>query len=151
MLADALDDVTGVATSYPGMPPGSRAMQAWSYKIDSPTMDAFSRPNSSSDCPCERDARPSIVQSLHLMNSRLLQEKLTSKDSAARTKQLAESELTPTEIVNELYLTCYARLPSDEESQIATGAFAAEGATRRGATEDVLWSLLNSAEFVFNH
>ena len=43
------------------------------------------------------------------------------------------------------------RPPTDEELKIATAAFAVEGVTRRAATEDVLWSLLNSAEFVFNH
>jgi hypothetical protein len=151
VLADAVADITGVPNSYPGMPPGSRAMQAWTYKIESPTMDAFSRPNSSSDCPCERDAKPSIVQALHLMNSKLMQEKLASKDAAARVQRLAESQLTPEEIVTELYLACYTRPPSDEELKITTAAFTAEGATRRSATEDILWSLLNSAEFVFNH
>ncbi len=151
VLADALADVTGVPDTFAGMPPGSRAMQAWTYKIDSQTMDAFGRPNSSSDCPCERDTRPSIVQSLHLMNSRLLQEKLTSKIAIARVQHLAESQLTPEEIVAELFLACYARPPTDEQVKIATAAFTAEGATRRSATEDVLWSLLNTAEFVFNH
>jgi hypothetical protein len=126
-------------------------MQAWTYKIDSQTMDAFSRPNSSSDCPCERDAKPSIVQALHLMNSRLLQEKLASKDSHARVQKLAEGKLTPEEIVNEIYLASYARKPTDDELKIAAAIFSAEGATRRSATEDVLWSLMNSAEFVFNH
>jgi hypothetical protein len=85
------------------------------------------------------------------MNSKLLQEKLASKDASARVQRLAASELTPAEIVNELYLACYGRTPSEEELKIATGAFSAEGATKRSATEDVLWSLLNSAEFVFNH
>lgn len=151
VLTDAVADITGVPDTFPGMPPGSRAMQTWTYKIDSPTMDAFSRPNSSSDCPCERDARPSIVQALHLMNSRLLQGKLASKEAGARVERLAGSQLPPEEIVNELYLACYTRPPSAEELKIAIGAFTAEGATRRSATEDVLWSLLNSAEFVFNH
>jgi WD40 repeat protein len=150
-LADALADVTGIPDIFAGMPPGSRAMQAWTYKIDSQTMDAFGRPNSSTDCPCERDTRPSIVQSLHLMNSRLLQEKLASKDAAARVQRLAESQLPPEEIVTELYLACYTRPPTDEEMKIAAGTFTAEGATRRTASEDVLWSLLNSAEFVFDH
>jgi hypothetical protein len=148
-LADALADVTGVPTAYPGMPPGSRAMQAWSYKIDSQTMDAFGRPNSSSDCPCERDVRPSIVQALHLMNSRQLQEKLSSLDG--RVHALAVGKLSPEDIVTELYLACYSRNPTAEELQIATAPYAVEGARRQGATEDVLWSLLNSAEFVFNH
>ncbi len=151
VLTDAVADITGVPDTFPGMPPGSRAMQTWTYKIDSPTMDAFSRPNSSSDCPCERDARPSIVQALHLMNSRLLQEKLAKKDAAARVQRLADSQFTPGEIVSELYLACYTRPPTDEELSIATAAYTREEATRRSATEDVLWSLLNSAEFVFNH
>lgn len=150
-LADALADITGVPSEYPGMPQGSRAMQAWSYKIESPTMDAFSRPNSSSDCPCERDTKPSIVQALHLMNSRLLQEKLASTAATARVQRLADSQLTPEEIVTDLYLACYSRQPSEEEMKIATGPFSADGAKRRSAIEDVLWSLLNSAEFVFNH
>ena len=151
VLTDAVADITGVPTNYPGMPPGSRAIQAWSYKIESPTMDAFSRPNSSSDCPCERDAKPSIVQALHLMNSRILQGKFASKDAAARVQRLAESQRTPAEIVTDLYLACYTRPPTDDELKIATTPFTAEGATRRTATEDVLWSLMNSAEFVFNH
>ena len=150
-LADAIADITGVPDTYPGMPPGSRAMQAWTYKIESQTMDAFSRPNSSSDCPNERDAKPSIVQALHLMNSRLLQEKLVSEIATARVHRLALSEMKPEEIVTDLYLACYARKPTDEELKIAAAPFTAEGAKRGAATEDVLWSLMNSAEFVFNH
>jgi mono/diheme cytochrome c family protein len=148
-IADALSDVTGVPSTFPGMPPGSRAMQAWTFKIDSQTMDAFGRPNASSDSLCERDTRPSIVQSLHLMNSRLLQEKLSSPEG--RVHRLVASSASPQEIVTELYLTCYGRNPSPEELSAATAPFAAEEATRQSATEDVFWSLLNSAEFVFNH
>lgn len=151
VLADAVADVTGVPDEFSGMPSGSRAMQTWSYKIASQTMDAFGRPNPSSDTPCERDPRPSIVQALHLMNSRLLQEKLASKDAAARVQRLAESQLKPEEIVADLYLTAYSRKPTDEELKLATATFTAPGATRRSATEDVLWALMNSAEFVFNH
>jgi len=150
-LADAVADITGVPTTYAGMAPGSRAMQTWSFKIESPTMDAFSRPNSSSDCPCERDVKPSIVQALHLMNSRQLEEKLASKDPNARVQRLAESQLSPEEIVTDLYLACYSRPPTDEELTLTAGAFSTKDATRRSAIEDILWALLNSAEFVFNH
>jgi WD40 repeat protein len=148
-ITDALADITAVRDTFTGLPPGSRAVQAWTYKTDSLTMDAFGRPNSSTDCPCERDMKPSIVQSLHLMNSSLLQNKLASK--AGRIERLVASDLEPEQIVAEAYLACYSRLPQEEEVKRATAAFTAEGATRRSATEDVFWSLLNSAEFVFNH
>jgi len=114
-------------------------------------MDAFSRPNASTDCPCERDVKPSIVQALHLMNSQLLEDKLASKEPEARVQRLVESQLKPEEIVTDLYLACYSRLPTTDELKLATAAFTAKDATRRSATEDILWALLNSAEFVFNH
>ena len=151
MMADAICDITGVATKYPGLPEGSRAVQAWTYKIDSRTMDAFGRPNSSSDCPCERNVKPTIAQALHLMNSDVLNGKLTSKDAASRPQRLATSSTSPRDIVTELYLACYGRLPTEDELQLSTAPFTDDPATRRRAIEDVLWALVNSAEFVFNH
>ncbi len=149
VLLDAVNDVTGGTDTFAGMPPGSRAVQAWSYKIESQFMDAFSRPDPSMDPPCERDAHISVVQSLHLMNSKGLQAKLSS--AKGRARQLADSGRTPEEIIGELYFATLSRAPTPEELTVATAAFPAEGAGRRSATEDVFWALLNSAEFVFNH
>jgi Protein of unknown function (DUF1553) len=151
MMADAIADVTGVPTKYPGLPEGSRAVHAWTYKIDSRTMDAFGRPNASSDCPCERNTKPTMGQALHLMNSEALHKKLTSTDARTRVQRLATSDAPPAEIVGELYLACYSRLPTDEEVRIATAALSDGPDARRRAIEDILWALLNSAEFVFNH
>lgn len=151
VLLDAVNDITGVGDEFNGCPPGTRAMQTWSYKIGSQFLDAFGRPNSSSDCPCERDLRTSVVQALHLMNSRRLHEKLA--DGTGRVRKLADSERSPAQIITELYLTTLGRLPSAEESAAATAGYgsASTPEARRGVTEDVLWALLNSAEFVFNH
>jgi hypothetical protein len=149
VLLDAVNAVTGVPDTFAGMPVGSRATQAWTYKIDSQLMDAFNRPNPSSDPPCDRDRQMSVVQSLHLMNSKALQSKLTHKTGRAR--QLADSTKSPEEIVTELYFATLSRPPSDDELKLATAAFTAEKATRQSATEDIFWALLNSAEFVFNH
>jgi WD40 repeat protein len=149
VLLDAVNDATGVPSSFSAMPPASRALQTWSYKMESHFLDAFGRPNSSSDCPCERDTHLSVVQSLHLMNARDLQAKLA--DEKGRARQLTNSARTPEEIANELYLVTLNRFPTQEELREATAAFATDGATRKTATEDVFWALLNSAEFVLNH
>ncbi len=149
VLTDAVCDITGIANEFEGLPSASRANHVWNFKIASDTLDAFGRPDSSSDCPCERNLSTSVVQALHLMNSQDLQEKLSHESS--RVSKLAAGKQTPEAIIEELYLLAYSRFPTDEERAIAHAEFEAEGATRQSAAEDVLWALLNSAEFVFNH
>ena len=146
---DAVTEVTGVSETLPGLAPGSRAAQVWNNRLDSDFLDAFSRPNASADPPCERDRDGSIVQALHLMNSTKLAARIG--DAKGRAAALARSSKTPGEIVEEVYLGAYCRYPTDEERKLAVEAFGAPGATRQSATEDVMWALLNSAEFVFNH
>jgi hypothetical protein len=141
--------VTGTRESFTGLPEGSRALQTWNHMLTSEFLDAFGRPNSSAECPCERDARPSMVQALHMMNSTKLNTKVIASDGRARL--LAASNATSEAIVTDLYLSAYNRKPTTEELAIATKVFAAKGTTRQSAAEDILWALLNSAEFVFNH
>ena len=149
VLLDAVSDVTGVREPLQGSPPDARAAAAWNYRIDSDFLDAFSRPNPSADPPCERDAGGSVVQALHLMNSNRLMVKLSS--DAGRAAALAKSNRTPREIVDQLYLAAYSRYPTADEAEVAAAAFSQKDATRQSATEDILWALVNSAEFVFNH
>jgi len=149
VLQDAVTAVTGSTETFQGLAPGARAIETWNHKLDSEFMDAFGRPNSSAECPCERDRSTSVVQALHLMNSNKLQGKIVS--SEGRATQLANSKLSETEIISELYLATYNRRPTDEETALAAKAFKAAGATRKTGVEDIMWALMNSAEFVFNH
>jgi hypothetical protein len=84
----------------------------------------------------------------------LLHAKLTSEEPGATVRRLATSAAPPREIVTELYLACYGRFPLEEELVLAIAPFGedpSDHARRQQAVEDVLWALLNSAEFVFNH
>jgi len=149
VMADAVTRVTDVAESYQGLPQRAKAMQVWNTKLPSTFLDTFGRPDSSAECPCERDPAPTITQTLHMANSSKLVDRI--KLPASRASQLAESEHPPEKIVEELYLATFSRLPSEDELKVAAGIFAEEGATRQTAAEDLLWALLNSAEFVLNH
>ena len=55
VLLDAVCDVTGVREEFGGMPPGSRAMEIWTHRVESLFLDAFGRPDANQDPPCERD------------------------------------------------------------------------------------------------
>ena len=145
VLADAVNDFTGGKDVFSGLPAGSRAVTTWNHKLESDFLDAFGRPNASQECPCERERKSSVVQALHLMNSANLQEKI------ATDTPLKKSSKPEPEVVRDLYLAAYNRLPKPNELKAALAYFATPGATRQTAIEDIMWSLLNSAEFVFNH
>jgi Protein of unknown function (DUF1553)/Protein of unknown function (DUF1549) len=147
VLLDAVSDVTGVPETFEAMPPGSRAMELWTVRGRSLFLDSFGRPDPNQDPPCERSTDTTVVQALHLMNAPGVHRKVTA--DAGRAAELAKSGKSPREIVEEIYLLVYARLPGDEERQIGEGLFEEKGATRRRAAEDLLWALVNTAEFVF--
>ena len=149
VLLDAVSDVTGVPEEFTAMPPGSRATQIWTHRVDSAFLDAFDRPNENQDPPCERTSDPTVVQSLHLMNSENLQRKLSDDDG--RVEKLAASERTNREIVEELYLVAYSRLQTAEEYQATIAILDEAGDKRRKGVEDLLWALINTPEFIFKN
>ncbi len=147
VLHDSLLQVTGAAESFEGMPPGSQARELWTHRIDSLFLDAFGRPDPNQDPPCERIVEPTAVQTLHLMNSERLAGHIQS--DSGRAAQLAASDRPPAEIVEELYLSIYSRRPTDSELQIGVRLYENGSISRRQATEDLMWALLNTPEFVF--
>jgi hypothetical protein len=147
VLLDAVSDISGTPETFSAMPTGSRAMQLWTHRSQSLFLDSFGRPDPNQDPPCERTSDSSMVQVLHLMNAPGIHRKVTADNS--RTAQLAESSKTPAEIVEELYLWVYARMPSAAEKEVGVKLFAGKGISRRQAAEDLLWALLNTPEFTF--
>ncbi|MGE5192159.1 MAG: DUF1549 domain-containing protein [Deltaproteobacteria bacterium] len=149
VLLDALCEVTGVPEKFNGWPEGYRAIQIWDNRMPSYFFRIFGRPVRSSVCECERSNEPSISQALHLMNSHEVMEKIRARTGRAR--QLADSGMEPAAIIDELYLAALARHPRDDERGLLLNAFAREEGGRRAAVEDVLWTLLNTKEFLYNH
>jgi hypothetical protein len=75
--------------------------------------------------------------------------KLRAKHGTVR--RLADSSKSPSEVIDELYLAALARFPTERERTIMLEAFRQAADDRRGAVEDVLWALLNSKEYIYNH
>jgi hypothetical protein len=147
VLLDAVSDITDVSETFSATPPGTRAMELWTVRMQSVFLDAFGRPDPNQDPPCERTGDTTVVQALHLMNAPGLHNKVNA--DTGRAARLAAGKMTPAEIVDELYLLVYSRFPDEEERKKCVGVFAEKGVTRRQAVEDILWALLNTPEFVF--
>ena len=145
VMSDALSDATGVPTTFSGVPYGTRAVQLWTYRVDSELLDAFSRPDANQDPPCERTTDTTMSQSLHLMNSSQIQARLTAEDSnCARWAKESSSEV----VLRKIYFQIYSRPPSDDE--IATLLSEQKNQPdRRRWVEDIVWAMINSPEFTF--
>lgn len=147
MLLDAVCDITELPETFNGLPPGSRAIENWNYRVESLFLDSFGRPDANQDPPCERSGESTIVQVLHLMNSQGLHNKVSSDEG--RAAHLAAGDKSPRALIEELYLLVYSRLPTDEESEVGEKMFSEPGVSRRQAVEDLLWALINTPEFLF--
>ncbi|MBI3822725.1 MAG: DUF1549 domain-containing protein [Planctomycetes bacterium] len=149
VLLDAISQATGVSEKFNGWPEGYRAIQIWDNRMPSYFFRIFGRPVRATVCECERSNEPSIAQALHLMNSEEIMAKIRARTGAAR--RLAQSKLTPREIVDELYLSTLSRFPSEAERTLMLRVFTEAEGNRQEAVEDVLWALLNTRSFVYNH
>ena len=148
VLLDAISQVTDVSADFDGWPRGYRAMRIWDNLMPSYFFRVFGRPARVSVCECERGSEPTMAQALHLMNSPELMLQISHRDGL--TRRLSDSDRSADEIVDLLYLTAVSRFPSDQEKNLMRQAFQ-ESIDRRTATEDIMWTLLNTREFVYNH
>ncbi len=93
------------------------------------------------------DANGSIPQALFLMNSPLVNRAVDSPRGRGWLPELVAATLDDRQVIEEIYLRCLAREPREAELAACT-QYVAESTDRGAACEDVLWSLINGAEFL---
>jgi len=101
-------------------------------------------------CECERSQEANLAQSLHLLNSSEVQGKISAGTGRAATLA-AEKDRTDEAKVRELYRWVYSREPDAEELKIALAHIAKHEMAKKTAYEDIIWALVNTKEFLFNH
>lgn len=92
------------------------------------------------------EAAGDVPQALFLMNSPMVQSRLRARGDGPLADLVAEYD-SPEQIVERLYLLTLSRRPTAEETRFCT-EHVRDAPSRNDAYEDLLWSLLNSTEFV---
>ena len=161
VLLDAIDQLTGATTNFANLPIGTRAIALPdnSYNKASPFLRVFGRPESLSVCECERVQSASLAQSLHLINAADLKSKLAF--SGGMAQRMSADEMPLADRIDELYFTAFARPPTEEELSVSLEFFSeqtADDGVNKGSAkvthvqfEDLIWALINTKEFLFNH
>jgi hypothetical protein len=162
VLLDSVDDLLGVRTEFPNLPSGTRAIALPdnSYNNASPFLRVFGRPENESVCECERIQSSSLAQSLHLMNSGDVKGKLANGSN--RVNQWLQAGKAPEEIIVEIYRIAFSREPLEQEKATAltyvnepmldaNGKPIDPPRVLRENFQDLVWALVNSKEFLFNH
>jgi hypothetical protein len=147
VMLDAISRITDTKDKFPGLPVGARAVQIADGNTSTYFLTSFGRATRETVCSCEVVTEPNLSQALHLLNGDTVNAKI--QEGKLVERRLAEGR-TPPQILEEMYVRCLCRKPTEQEVAALTGLLA-EQKDPKSALEDVFWALLNSSEFLFNH
>lgn len=156
-LLDALSAMTGEPEQFAGMPGGTRAIDLPDTHVASAFLDGFGRPARQITCECERDSHPDLAQALLFLNSETVNRKVTADGGIV--DRLIASGAGDAGVLDALYCRAFGRPPTAAERKAELSALRSREAAqtaqsaliRRQAFQDLLWALVNSKEFLFNH
>lgn len=145
-MLDAVAVATGYRPQFKDLPVGFRAVEVPDGMVGgNDFLTLFGRPKRQSACECERSSNVTLSHALSLINGPTLGECVSNAGN--RFAQLVAAGGDDRKIVEEVYLSCLNRPPTDKElAAIKLG----EGPKRLEGAQDLAWALLNSPAFLFN-
>lgn len=146
VLLDCINQVCDAKDKFRGLPAGARSVEIADGKTTNYFLTTFGRTDRETICARE-EVGPTLSQALHLINGATIEGKI--REGGVIPKLVAQN-MSPKEIVNELFLRCYSRTPTAKEN---AGLEQHMGVTetQKEVYHDVFWALMNGKEFLFNH
>jgi hypothetical protein len=148
VFLDAVNTACGTRGGFNGVSINARAIDLPHEGFGSYFLDTFDRPKRVTVCDCERSTSATLGQVLLLANSDEIENKIG--DGSGRIARLFKEKKSTKEMLEELFVVSLSRSPSATELARTT-AYIEKNENKQKAVEDVLWAILNSREFMFNH
>ena len=152
ILLDAISAASGIPDTFANSsggeePPGTRAIALRLPDMyPSRVLDMFGR--ASRERVPERNTSANLTQALHMLVGSTYNERL--ERNGGRIARLLARGASDREVIDELYLAAFARLPAHEERAELEKIVRAR-TSRPEAFRNLLWGILTSREFAFNH
>jgi hypothetical protein len=158
VVVDVLNAALGTQETWATSeaPAGSRAIEVGASRVTNANVNhvfrVFGRSPRAATCDCERSSEPALPQKLYLLADPNLLAKL--KSGSARITQILKEHADDRAALDELFLTALARPASDSDWKVFQAYKEKKGkgpGARRELFADVMWALINTSEFIFNH
>ncbi len=155
VLLDAISRVSGVDEDFVihhfvggGVePPGTRAIHVPAEITPSHFLNVFGRPGLRETMPV-RNLEPNLGQALHMLVGSTYSDKISRE--GGRLDGLLKKGASDREIVEEFYLAALSRFPTKQEVAGLEKAIG-QSSSRRKAMKALVWGLIASREFAYNH
>ncbi len=154
-LIDGISQITGINDRYV-----SRVPEPYSYypadlysheigdaTVSSDQLDLFGRPSRDNSLESHRNNSVNSKQTLYLLNSNSITSKISQ---SKRLKSIIEGCESSSDLVDTIYVMMLARYPSSQEREMMVATLDRYPKKQEGA-EELIWALINSSEFIFNH
>jgi len=146
VLLDMLDQACGKQEQFGAFPERSHAIQT-ATPIGNEFLNAFGQSHREFLTDLDPKLEPNLVQTLAMINSPYIEDKIRQGQTSTVIAKQAKSEA---DIVRDCFLHTFCRLPSASESAKAI-VLLKQAKDRNEGTQDLLWALVTSREFYFNH
>ncbi len=104
----------------------------------------FGQPQRDTACTCERRGAPTLLQALELLNGQTAYQR--AQEGVGYYSKRDNSAL-----IEELYLAAFCRYPVMKERVAALKFLSERSNNREQAVMDLLWAVINTQEFLFQH
>jgi len=155
VFIDSVVTVTGMPRNFSGFSQGTRAIDFYPRPPDGTQQPSYGddvfkclgRSPRGSVSSSETKTAPTISQALHLSVGDTIQPRLSCN---GMIQAHVDAKTSPSTVIKELFIRCLTRRPTAEELAAFQKQIPMQPATA-GQYEDIVWALLNSTEFMFNH
>lgn len=156
VLIDALCKITGTKEMYSSpipepftfVPEEHRSIDLADGSMTSQFLEMFGRPDRDTGLESERKNNPTDAQRLHMLNSTHIQNKILK---SRRLRRLPKAKGKRQGLIKTLYLNILSRFPTETELEVAQKYYSTEGINPANATNDLIWALINTKEFLYRH
>lgn len=156
VIVDALADLTGISVSYKSRvpepftfyPEGTRSVDLGDATVSSSDLELFGRVSRDVSLESQRSNKITSRQLLYLTNSVDLEGKIRRSE---KLNQICAQNKDVESVCNTITLMTLSRYPTQDEIRLFKGYAEKNKLALRDLATDILWTYINSTEFLYNH